>query len=110
MYSIEIFNVLAFVVLINPIAGNGVMLEKFDFYCKRIRDFPGGSDGKASAYMQETWVRSLGQENPLQKEMVTQSKTLAWKISWMEEVGAGYYHGATKSWARLSDFTFTAYE
>ena len=50
MYSIEIFNVLAFVVLINPIAGNGVVPEKFDFYCKRIRDFPGGSDGKASAY------------------------------------------------------------
>ena len=41
---------LVFVVLINPIAGNGVMPEKFDFYCKRIRDFPGGSDGKASAY------------------------------------------------------------
>ena len=41
---------LVFVVLINPIAGNGVVLEKFYFYCKRIRDFPGGSDGKASAY------------------------------------------------------------
>ena len=41
---------LVFVVLINPIAGNGVMPEKFDFYCKGIRDFPGGSDGKASAY------------------------------------------------------------
>ena len=55
MYSIEIFNVLAFVVLINP-AGNGVMPEKFDFYCKRIRDFPGSSDAKASAYN----VRDLG--------------------------------------------------
>ena len=41
---------LVFVVLVNPIAGNGVVLEKFYFYCKRIRDFPGGSDGKASAY------------------------------------------------------------
>ena len=41
---------LVFVVLINPIAGNGVVPEKFDFYRKRIRDFPGGSDGKASAY------------------------------------------------------------
>ena len=60
--------------------------------------------------MRETWVRSLGQEDPLEKEMATHSSTLAWKISWMEEVGAGYYHGATKSWARLSDFTFTAYE
>ena len=55
-YSIEIFNVLAFVVLISPIAGNGVMPENFYFYCKKIRDFPGGSDGKASAYN----VRDLG--------------------------------------------------
>ena len=30
--------------------------------------------------MQETWVRSLGQEGPLEKEMTTHSSTLAWKI------------------------------
>ena len=35
--------------------------------------------------MQETWVRSLGGENPLEKEMATHSSILAWKISWMEE-------------------------
>ena len=35
--------------------------------------------------MQETRVRSLGWENPLEKEMVTHSSTLAWKIPWMEE-------------------------
>ena len=33
----------------------------------------------------ETWVLSLGQEDPLEKEMTTHSSTLAWKISWMEE-------------------------
>ena len=33
--------------------------------------------------MQETWVRSLGQEDPLEKEMATHSSILAWKISWM---------------------------
>ena len=33
----------------------------------------------------ETWVRSLGQEDPLEKEMATYSSTLAWKIPWMEE-------------------------
>ena len=33
----------------------------------------------------ETWVRSLGQEDPLEKEMATHSSTLAWKIPWMEE-------------------------
>ena len=35
--------------------------------------------------MQETWVQSLGQEDPLEKEMATHSNTLAWKIPWMEE-------------------------
>ena len=37
--------------------------------------------------MWETWVRSLGQEDPLEKEMATHSSTLAWKILWMEEPG-----------------------
>ena len=31
------------------------------------------------------WVRSLGREDPLEKEMATHSSTLAWKISWTEE-------------------------
>ena len=35
--------------------------------------------------MRETWVRSLGQEDPLEKEMATDSSTLAWKIPWTEE-------------------------
>ena len=35
----------------------------------------------------ETWVRSLGREDPLEKEMATHSSTLAWKIPWMEEPG-----------------------
>ena len=37
--------------------------------------------------MQETQVRSLGQEDPLEKEMATHSSSLAWKIPWMEEPG-----------------------
>ena len=37
--------------------------------------------------MQETRVRSLGREDPLEKEMATHSSTLAWKIPWMEEPG-----------------------
>ena len=37
--------------------------------------------------MQETQVRSLGQEDPLEKEMATHSNTLAWKIPWTEEHG-----------------------
>ena len=35
--------------------------------------------------MRETWVRFLGQEDPLEKEMTIHSSTLAWKIPWMEE-------------------------
>ena len=35
--------------------------------------------------MQETWVRSVGQEYPLEKEMATHSSILAWKIPWTEE-------------------------
>ena len=37
--------------------------------------------------MQETRVRSLGWEDPLEKEMATHSSTLAWKIPWTEEPG-----------------------
>ena len=37
--------------------------------------------------MQGTWVQSLGQEDPLEKEMATHSSTLAWKIPQMEEPG-----------------------
>ena len=45
--------------------------------------------------MQETWVRSLGQEDPLEKEMATHSSTLAWEIPWMEEPDR-LVHGVVK--------------
>ena len=37
--------------------------------------------------MQETWVQSLGWEDPLEKGMATHSSILAWRISWTEELG-----------------------
>ena len=37
--------------------------------------------------MQETWVRSLGREDPLEKEMATHASVLAWRIPWTEEPG-----------------------
>ena len=37
--------------------------------------------------MQETWVRSLGREDPLEKGMATHSSILAWRIPWTEEPG-----------------------
>ena len=48
--------------------------------------FPGGSDGKASARNEETRVRFLGWEDPLEKEMAIHSSTLAWKIPRTEEL------------------------
>ena len=35
--------------------------------------------------MQETWVQSLGQEDPLEKKMATQSSILAWEMPWTQE-------------------------
>jgi len=37
--------------------------------------------------MWETWVRSVGREDPLEKEMATHSSILAWRIPWTEELG-----------------------
>ena len=45
---------------------------------QRLKRLPG---------MRETWVRSLGREDPLEKEMATHSSTLAWKMPWTEEPG-----------------------
>ena len=42
---------------------------------------------KRLSTMQETWVQSLGWEDPLEKEMAIHSSTLAWKIPWTEEPG-----------------------
>ena len=55
--------------------------------------------------MWETWVRSLGREDPLEKEMATHSSILAWKIPWTEEPGRLQSMGSQKSRTRLSDFT-----
>ena len=37
--------------------------------------------------IQETWVRSLGQEDSLENEMATHSSILAWRIPWIEQLG-----------------------
>ena len=49
--------------------------------------FPGGSAGEESACMWETWVRSLGWEDPLEEGMAAHSSILAWRIQWAEEPG-----------------------
>ena len=57
--------------------------------------------------IQETQVRSLGQEDSVVKEMATHSSIPAWKIPWTEEPGGLRSIRVTKSQTRLSDFTFT---
>ena len=56
--------------------------------------------------IRETWVQSLGQEDPLEKEMATHSSTLAWKIPWTEKPGRLQSMGS-QSRTCLRDFTFT---
>ena len=47
--------------------------------------------------MQETWVQSLGWEDPLEKGMATHSSILAWRILWIEEPWRVTVHGVTES-------------
>ena len=59
-----------------------------DFMTQTVKNLPA---------MQETWVPSLGQEDPLEKEMATHSSMLAWEIPCMEEPGGATVHGVTKN-------------
>ena len=46
--------------------------------------------------IQETWVQSLGQEDPLEKGMATHSSILAWRIPWTEEPGGLQFVGSQR--------------
>ena len=75
------------------------MEKTFYHYLIFFTGFPGGSAVKNLPATQETWVRSLGeedspgegndnpQEDPPEKEMMTHSSILAWEIPWTEEPG-----------------------
>ena len=52
--------------------------------------------------LQETWVWSLDQEDPLEEEMETHSRILAWRIPWTEEPGGLQSKEGAKSWTQLS--------
>ena len=51
---------------------------------------------KRLSTMQETWVRSLGREDLLEKEMAIHSSTVAWKIPWTEEPGGLWSVGSQR--------------
>ena len=64
--------------------------KQINFVCEHHKNycFPNDSDGKESFWNAGTWVQSLGQEDPLEKEMATYSSPiLAWRIPWTEEPG-----------------------
>ena len=62
-----------------------------------ILGFPGNSDNKDPPTMQKTRDQSLDGEDPLEKEMATHSRILAWRIPWTKESGGLIVHGVTKS-------------
>ena len=51
------------------------------FFGRKARGISGGSDIKNLPAVRETWVQSLGQEDPLEEAMATHSSILAWRIS-----------------------------
>ena len=74
---------------------SGPQFSALSLVAQRIKRLPA---------MQETRVRSLGWEDPLEKEMATHSSTLAWRIPWTEEPG-GLQSTGSQSRTRLSKFT-----
>ena len=63
------------------------------------KGFPGGSVVKNPPFLQgsgETLVRSLGWEDPVEKEMATHSSILAWEIPWTEKPGGLQSNGSQK--------------
>ena len=56
----------------------GPVVKTLSLVAQRLKNLPA---------VQETWIRSLDQEDPLEKEMATYSSILAWRIPWMEEPG-----------------------
>ena len=55
--------------------------------------------------MQETWVLSLDQEDPLEKGMATDSSVLAWRSPWTEKPGTGYSPCGRKEWNTTEQLT-----
>ena len=61
----------------------------FSFYIFILRASLVAHTGKNLSAMQETWVQSLGREDPLEKGMTMHSSILAWRIPWTEEEPRG---------------------
>ena len=76
------------------------------WYLGFLGGFLGGSDGKKNLpAIQETWVWSLGQEDPLEQVMATHSSILVWRNPWTEEPD-GLQSMGFQSWTWLNDWHF----
>ena len=70
---------------IHRFLGLGLALFGEPLFC--LQGFPDDTAVKNPPAMQETWVLSLGQEDPLEKKTATHSSILAWRIPWTEKPG-----------------------
>ena len=61
--------------------------KRISLVAQRVKNLPA---------MEEVWVRSLGTEDPLEKEMATHSSILAWKIPWTEKPGGLWSLGSQR--------------
>ena len=95
---------LTYQLLCLPSPGSGVTL--FIFFLALRGAFLVAKLKKNLLVMQETWVWSLGQEDPLEKGMATHSSILAWRSPWTEEPGGLQFMESQKSQTRLSDQHF----
>ena len=67
----------------------------FVYFVFYLIGFPGGSAVRNLPAKQETWVQSLDQEDPLEKEMATHSNILAWEVPWTEALAMGLQKSQT---------------
>ena len=86
-------------------------LWSLEMVCTLVRGFSSGSVVKNLPAMQETWIQSLGRENPLEEGIATHSSILAWKIPWTEEPGGLQFMGLYRVghiWAHILVMTFSS--
>ena len=77
----------------------------------RVLDFLGGASGKEPACQcrkHETWVLSLGREDPLEEGMATHSSILAWRIPVNREARWAAIYEVAKSWTQLKQLSLHA--
>ena len=71
-------------------------------FCPHLWGFPGGSDGKESAYNAGKPGSIPGSGRSPEEEMATHSSIIAWRIPWTKMPGVARVHGVTNSWTCLS--------